>query len=48
MVVAERLQRLDFRNPRTMRLIHSLSIPACRGIDHMDFSADGRYAYASC
>jgi YVTN family beta-propeller protein len=47
-VVAERLQRLDFRDPRTMRLIHSLSIPACRGIDHMDFSADGTYAYASC
>jgi YVTN family beta-propeller protein len=47
-VVAERLQRLDFRNPRTMKLVHSLSIPACRGIDHMDFSADGRYAYASC
>jgi YVTN family beta-propeller protein len=47
-VVAERLQRLDFRNPRTMRLIHSVSIPACRGIDHMDFSADGRYAFASC
>jgi YVTN family beta-propeller protein len=47
-VVAERLQRLDFRNPRTMQLVHSLSIPVCRGIDHMDFSADGRYAYASC
>jgi YVTN family beta-propeller protein len=47
-VVAERLQRLDFRAPRTMQLIHSLSIPACRGIDHMDFSADGKYAYASC
>jgi DNA-binding beta-propeller fold protein YncE len=47
-VVAERLQRLDFRNPRTMQLIHSMSIPVCRGIDHMDFSADGRYAYASC
>jgi YVTN family beta-propeller protein len=47
-VVAERLQRLDFRNPNTMRLIHALSVPTCRGIDHMDFSADGRYAYASC
>src|SRR6202012_4404261 len=47
-VVAERLQQLDFRNPRTMHLIRSLSIPACRGIDHMDFSADGRYAYARC
>ena len=47
-VVAERLQRLDFRNPNTMHLIHSLSVPACRGVDHMDFSADGRYAFASC
>jgi DNA-binding beta-propeller fold protein YncE len=47
-VVAERLQRLDFRDPNTMRLIHSLSVPECRGIDHMDFSADGRYAFASC
>ncbi len=47
-VVAERLERLDFRDPRTMRLVHSLSVPACRGIDHMDFSANGRYAYASC
>ncbi len=47
-VVAERLQRLDFRDPHTMRLEHSLHIPQCRGIDHMDFSADGRYAFASC
>jgi DNA-binding beta-propeller fold protein YncE len=47
-VVAERLQLLDFRNPTTMRLVHSLSVPMCRGVDHMDFSASGRYAYASC
>ena len=47
-VVAERLQRLDFRDPHTLRLVHTLSVPACRGVDHMDFSADGRYAYASC
>ncbi len=47
-VVAERLQRLDFRDPNTMKLVHSLSVPECRGVDHMDFSADGRYAYASC
>ncbi|MGH2856786.1 MAG: beta-propeller fold lactonase family protein [Solirubrobacteraceae bacterium] len=47
-VVAERLQRLDFRNPTTMRLVHSLSVPECRGVDHADFSADGRYMYASC
>ncbi|MDQ6805949.1 MAG: YncE family protein [Actinomycetota bacterium] len=47
-VVAERLQRLDFRTPGTMHLVHSLAVPMCRGVDHMDFSADGRYAYASC
>ncbi len=47
-VVAERLQKLDFRNPRTMALVHSLSVPMCRGVDHMEFSADGRYAFASC
>jgi DNA-binding beta-propeller fold protein YncE len=47
-VVAERLQRLDFRNPRTMRLVHSLAVPECPGVDHMDFSANGRYGYASC
>jgi DNA-binding beta-propeller fold protein YncE len=47
-VVAERLQRLDFRDPATMHLVHSLSVPTCRGVDHMDFSADGRYAFASC
>ena len=47
-VVAERLQRLDFRDPASMRLVHSLSVPTCRGVDHMDFSADGRDAFASC
>ena len=47
-VVAERLQRLDFRDPRTMRLIHSLSVPTCTGVDHMDFSPGGRFAFASC
>jgi YVTN family beta-propeller protein len=47
MVVAERLGRLDFRDPRTMALRHALEVP-CRGVDHMDFSADGRYAIASC
>jgi DNA-binding beta-propeller fold protein YncE len=47
-VVAERLQRLDFRNSTTMRMVHSLAVPMCRGVDHMDFSAHGHYAYASC
>jgi YVTN family beta-propeller protein len=46
-VVAEAQARLDFRDPETMRLRHSLTVP-CRGVDHMDFSADGTYALASC
>jgi YVTN family beta-propeller protein len=47
-VVAERLQLLEFRDPTTMKLVHSLPVPMCHGVDHMDFSATGRYAYASC
>jgi DNA-binding beta-propeller fold protein YncE len=47
-VVAERLQRLDFRSPHTMKLMHSLRVPQCKGVDHMDFTADGRNALVSC
>ena len=47
MVVAERYARLDFRNPDTMKLEQSVPLP-CKGIDHMDFSADGTYLIASC
>ncbi len=46
-VVAERLQRLDFRDAHTMKLVKSVPV-VCRGIDHMDFSANGRYFIASC
>jgi DNA-binding beta-propeller fold protein YncE len=46
-VVAERLRRLDFRDPHTMRLRRSLPVP-CLGVDHLDFSADGRSLLASC
>src|SRR5439155_22638666 len=46
-VVAERLSRLDFRDPHSFRLHHSLPVP-CRGVDHIDFSADGGYLLASC
>jgi DNA-binding beta-propeller fold protein YncE len=47
-VVAERLLRLDFRDPHTMKLVHSLSVPMCDGVDHADFSPGGRYMFASC
>jgi DNA-binding beta-propeller fold protein YncE len=46
-VVAERLHRLDFRDAHTFALHRSVHVP-CTGVDHMDFSADGSYAIASC
>ena len=46
-VVAEALERLDFRDPHTMALVHSLPVP-CHGVDHMDFAANGTYLIASC
>src|SRR5690242_15534954 len=46
-VVAERLERLDFRDPTTFALQRSLQVP-CPGVDHMDFTADGTRAVASC
>jgi YVTN family beta-propeller protein len=46
--VAELLKRLDFLDPHTMKLVKSLPVPTCPGVDHADFSADGRYMYASC
>lgn len=45
-VVAERLRRLDFRDPHNFQLLRSVPIP-WRGIDHLDFSADGSYLLAS-
>lgn len=46
-VVAERNARLDFRDAHTFSLVKSVSTP-CRGVDHMDFTADGTKALASC
>ena len=46
-VVAERKKRLDFRDAQTMAIVNPLPVP-CRGVDHMDFSASGRYLIASC
>ncbi|HEX5493523.1 MAG TPA: hypothetical protein VFX70_02980 [Mycobacteriales bacterium] len=47
-VVAEAYTRLDFYNPHTWKLEHRLELPQCRGLDHMDFTADGRLLLASC
>ena len=47
-VVAEAYKRLDFRDPRTMALQSSLPVPQCAGINHADFSIDGRYVIFTC
>ena len=45
-VVAERYQRLDFYDPASWTLLESVSIP-WPGVDHGDFTADGRWFLAS-
>jgi YVTN family beta-propeller protein len=47
-VVAEALKRLDFRDPHTMAMQYSIEVPQCRGINHADFSIDGRIAIFTC
>jgi YVTN family beta-propeller protein len=47
-IVAEQHKRLDFRDPQTMALESSLPAPECAGINHADFSIDGRFAIFTC
>ena len=47
-VVAEARKRLDFRDPQTMAPQYSIHTPGCAGINHADFSIDGRYAIFTC
>ena len=47
-IVAEAFKRLDFRDPKTMELKYSIDTPDCAGINHADFSIDGRFAFFTC
>jgi YVTN family beta-propeller protein len=47
-VVAEARKRLDFRDPQTMAMQYAIDTPRCGGINHADFSLDGRYAIFTC
>jgi YVTN family beta-propeller protein len=47
-VVAEAKRRLDFRDPKTLALQYSIEAPKCGGLNHGDFSIDGRYAIFTC
>ena len=46
-VMAERENQVDFRDPHTWKLIKSVPITH-RGVNHADFSADGKTMIASC
>jgi YVTN family beta-propeller protein len=46
-VVEEGREILAFRDPHTFALQKALDVH-CAGVDHMDFSADGTFAVASC
>ena len=47
MVIAEARRRIDFRDPKTMQLEKSVRVQ-CKGLDHVEFTADNKYAIATC
>ncbi|WP_459956180.1 YncE family protein [Nocardia sp. IFM 10818] len=47
-VVAEADRSLDFYDPHTWEKSHAIAVPDCGGVNHMDFTADGRTALVSC
>ena len=47
-VVAEAYKRLDLRDPKTMALQSTIDTPNCDGINHADFSIDGKFVIFSC
>ena len=47
-VVAEAYKRLDFRDPLTLAMQYTIATPKCAGINHADFSIDGRFALFTC
>ncbi|MEO7107718.1 MAG: YncE family protein [Rhodoferax sp.] len=47
-VVAEARHRLDFRDPKTLAMQYSIDVPKCGGVNHGDFSIDGKFAIFTC
>lgn len=46
-VMAEREKRIDFRDAQSMQVVNKVPVN-CAGVNHADFSADGRYMLATC
>jgi YVTN family beta-propeller protein len=47
MVMSEARRKIVFRDPRTMAIHKELTVN-CAGVNHADFSPDGRYFIATC
>lgn len=47
-VMAEALKEIIFADPHTFRPQHVLHVPMCPGVNHADFSLNGRYFIATC
>ena len=47
-VVEERMRDLAFRNAQTMHLHRLVSVSDCAGVNHADYTANGRYMLLSC
>lgn len=48
LVMASRFRAIDVRDAHTMKLVRSLPVPACAGVNHADFTADLKTFVASC
>jgi YVTN family beta-propeller protein len=46
-VMAEREKRIDFRDAQSMKIVNKVPV-SCEGVNHADFSIDGRYMIATC
>jgi len=46
-VMAERERRIDFRDAQSMKVVNRVPV-ACEGVNHADFSIDGRFMIATC
>lgn len=46
-VMAEREKRIDFRDAQSMAVVNKVPVN-CSGVNHADFSPDGRYMLATC
>jgi YVTN family beta-propeller protein len=47
-VMAEQLRQIDFRGAHSMKLHRALKVPQCAGVNHADYTANGREMLVSC